>query len=319
LNQQTRILVLGHKGLVGSAVVRLLQLEGYSDVIYPDFRLDLRDQTATRAYFEEVRPEYVVLAAARVGGIVANSSYPYDFIYDNVMIAGNVLESCRHFQVRKTLMLGSTCIYPRMAPQPIQEEALLTGPLEPTNQWYAVAKIAGIKLAQAARAQHGMDVIAAMPTNLYGPNDNFDLNSSHVLPAMIRKFHSAKANGEPHVTLWGTGTPRREFLHVDDLARALLLMLKEYSSDQIVNVGSGQDVSISELAELVRDAVGYSGNIDYDTSKPDGTPKKQTDIKRISALGWAPRIELKSGIQQLYHWYLENHTAEAEKATAQPR
>jgi len=306
MHQSAKILVFGHRGLVGSALQRYLHREGYSNVTFPEPGIDLRNQAATQKYFANTRPEYVFMAAGRVGGIVANSSLPYDFIYDNLIMAGNVVECCRQNGVKKLMMLGSTCIYPRMAPQPLREESLLDGPLEPTNQWYAVAKIAGVKLGQAARRQHGMDVISAMPTNLYGPNDNFHPQYSHVLPALLRRFHEAKEQHLPSVTLWGTGTPRREFLHVDDLASALVLMMRQYSSEEIVNVGCGQDVSIAELAEILREVVGYQGEIVYDNTKPDGTPRKQTAIDRISALGWAPKIGLREGLADTYAWYLKN-------------
>lgn len=312
LSPTSRILVLGHHGLVGSSFLRLLKQRDFCNVMVVSRReVDLRDQAACRSYFVKTRPEFVVLAAAKVGGIMANSTYPYDFIHDNLVIATNVVESCRLSEVKKTMLLGSTCIYPRMAPQPLQESALLSGPLEESNQWYAIAKISSILLGQAARRQHGMSVISAMPTNLYGPNDNFDPETSHVLPAMIGKFHRAKQEGSKSVTLWGTGSPRREFLHVDDLSQALLMLLSDYDEEEILNVGSGTDVSISELAQLVAAAVGFTGAIEFDPSKPDGTPRKQTDITRISKLGWKPTIALAQGISEVYQWYLENHTSRA--------
>ena len=311
LTPSAKFLVLGHRGLVGSAVMRLLKQRGFHNLLIAQRdQVDLRDQLATRAFVETHRPDYVVLAAAKVGGIVANSSSPYDFIYDNLMIEANVIESCRLAKVNKVLVLGSTCIYPRMCPQPMKEEYLLTGPLEPTNEWYAVAKIAGIKLGQAARRQHGLNVVSAMPTNLYGPNDNFDPNTSHVLPAMIRRFHEAKENAAPFVTLWGTGQPRREFLHVDDLAEAVLKILDVYDQEEILNVGCGQEISIAELAQLIASVCGYSGELRYDTSKPDGTPRKLTDITNISKLGWEPKISLQQGLQDVYQWYLKNRCAQ---------
>ena len=288
-------------------MLRHLRHCGYTQLLVGERpQLDLRNQVATLKFFQAVEPEIVILAAAKVGGIVANSSSPYDFIYDNIMIAANVIESCRLTQVKKTLILGSTCIYPRLAAQPIREDSLLTGPLEPTNQWYAIAKIAAIKMAQAARLQHDMNVISVMPTNLYGPNDNFEIETSHVLPALIRKFHDAKVAALDTVTLWGTGTPFREFLHVDDLARALLLLLQEYDDGEIINVGSGKDVSISDLAHIVAGIVGFGGQIVFDASKPDGTPRKRTDNSRILNLGWTPQVGLKDGIKRSYDWYLEN-------------
>jgi len=312
LPKDSRILILGHRGLVGSALVRRFAAQGFQQILTaPRDVVDLCDQSQTRDFFRDQKPDYVIQAAAKVGGIVANSTYPYQFIYDNLMITANVVESSRLAGVKKTLLLGSTCIYPRMAPQPIREESLLTGPLESTNEWYAVAKIAGIKLGQAARRQHGMSVISAMPTNLYGPNDNFDLQSSHVLPALIRKFHQAKTLGYSEVTLWGTGTPRREFLHVDDLARALHLLLEVYDHEDIVNLGCGQDVTIAELAQTVAEIVGFKGQTLFDSSKPDGTPKKQTDISRITSLGWAPEINLVDGIRGAYAWFLENFPQES--------
>lgn len=310
--KNSRVLILGHRGLVGSALVRRFTSQGFQNILtVPREQVDLRDQQQTRDFFLTQKPDFVIQAAARVGGIVANSSFPYQFIYDNLMITSNVIESSRLAGVKKTLVLGSTCIYPRLAPQPIREESLLTGPLESTNEWYAVAKIAGIKLGQAARREHGMCVISAMPTNLYGPNDNYDLQSAHVLPALIRKFHQAKVQGNPEVVMWGTGTPRREFLHVDDLARALHLLMDVYDHEDIVNVGCGQDITILELAQTVGRIVGFEGQIVLDTSKPDGTPKKQTDIGRISALGWAPQIGLEDGIREAYNWFLQNYPQES--------
>lgn len=311
LKKDSRILVLGHRGLVGSALLRRLEVEGYTNVVLaPRETVDLRSQAQTLDFFTQAAAEFVVLAAAKVGGIVANSTYPYDFIYDNLMIQSNVIEACRLTGVKKTLLLGSSCIYPRMAPQPLAESSLLTGPLEPTNEWYAVAKIAGIKMGQAARRQFGMSVISAMPTNLYGPNDNFDLQNSHVLPALIRKFHDAKHQGQSSVVIWGSGTPKREFLHVDDLAEALLEMLRRYDEEEILNIGCGEEVSIAELASLVSEVVGFAGTIEYDRSKPDGTPRKLTDISRLrSLMGWSPKISLRDGISQVYAWYTEHMLA----------
>ena len=301
----SRIFVAGHRGLVGSAISRRLRAEGHDGLIErTSSELDLRDRGAVEDLFAAERPEYVFLAAAKVGGILANATYPADFLRDNLAIQLNVIDAAYRHGAKKLLFLGSSCIYPKFAPQPIKEEYLLTGALEPTNEAYAIAKISGIKLCQAYNAQHGTDFVSAMPTNLYGPNDNFDLKSSHVLPALIRKFHEAKEQEEPAVSVWGTGTPRREFLHVDDLADACVYLSREYSGSEMVNVGVGRDVSIAELAGLVRDAVGYEGQIVYDTSKPDGTPRKLLDVSRLESLGWAARIPLKEGIEQTYAWYL---------------
>ena len=307
IHKDAKIYVAGHRGLVGSAIVRRLQVEGYSNVITRTSRqLDLREQQQVRQFFAEEKPDYVFLAAAKVGGILANESYPAEFLYDNLMIEANVIDAAYRGGVTKLLALGSTCIYPRLAPQPLKENSLLTGALEPTNQWYAVAKIAGIKLCQAYQRQHGCRFIAAMPTNLYGPGDNFDLNNSHVLPALIRKFHEAKLNGSPSVTLWGSGKPLREFLHVDDLADACLFLLENYDEADIINIGVGEDLSIADLAELVRGIVGFEGKIEYDASKPDGTPRKLVDTTKINALGWKARIGLRAGIEATYRWFLDN-------------
>ena len=306
LTPHSRIYLAGHRGLVGSAILRRLQAEGFGNIITrTSAELDLREQQAVREFFAAEKPDVVILAAAKVGGILANDSYPAEFIYDNLMMEANVIDAAWRNGVSKLLALGSTCIYPKMAPQPLKEEYLLTGPLEPTNEWYAVAKIAGIKLCQAYRRQYGCNFIAAMPTNLYGPGDNFDLEKSHVMPAMIRKFHEAKARGAESVTLWGTGKPLREFLHVDDLADACLFLLREYDGEDIVNIGVGEDISIAELAEIVRRVVGFEGRIDYDTSKPDGTPRKLVDVSRIHGLGWKARIGLEEGIRDTYAWFLE--------------
>jgi GDP-L-fucose synthase len=297
--------------LVGSAVVRALQRQGYENLILRTHaEIDLTDQTAVRQFFENARPEVVVMAAARVGGIQANSSRPALFIRDNLLIQDNVIDSAYRSGVAKFVFLGSSCIYPKMAPQPIKEDYLLTGPLEPTNEWYAVAKIAGLKMCQAFRREYGFDAISLMPTNLYGPGDNFDLQSSHVLPALIRRFHDAKMRGDASVTVWGTGTPRREFLHVDDLADAVLYLLHNYDAEPIINIGWGEDVTIQELAELILSVIDYTGRVIFDTTKPDGTPRKLLDVTRLTELGWRPKIPLKAGIEGTYAWFRE-HSAEA--------
>jgi len=300
-----RIYVAGHRGMVGSALVRRLQSEGCS-ILTADRSVDLREQAHVRRWFADNTPDAVIVAAAKVGGILANDSYPAQFLYDNLMIEANLIEAAHRHEAGKLLFLGSSCIYPKLAPQPIGEEALLTGPLEPTNEWYAVAKIAGIKLCQAYRRQYGRDFISAMPTNLYGPGDNFDLDTSHVLPALIRKAHEAKLAGESAITLWGTGTPRREFLHVDDLADGCVFLLKNYSGESHVNLGSGEDLTINELAAAVCKAVGFEGGIKHDTSKPDGTPRKLMDGAKLAAMGWKPTITLEDGIADAYRWFLEN-------------
>jgi GDP-L-fucose synthase len=315
MKTEDKIYVAGHRGLVGSAIVRRLQADGFSNLLLrTSAQLDLREQAAVREFFHDEKPDYVILAAAKVGGILANDRYPADFIYDNLMMEANVIHASYQSRVKKLLALGSTCIYPKMAPQPLKEEYLLSAPLEPTNQWYAVAKIAGIKLCQAYQRQHGCRFIAAMPTNLYGPGDNFDLESSHVLPALIRKFHEAKLHGSPSVTLWGTGKPLREFLHVDDLADACLFLLQNYEQPDIINVGVGEDLSIAELAELVCDIVGFGGKIEYDSSKPDGTPRKLVDTSKINALGWKSKTGLRDGIEATYAWFLDH--AEHLRGTA---
>ncbi|MDX3763032.1 GDP-L-fucose synthase [Streptomyces sp. AK02-04a] len=296
----SRIFVAGHRGLVGSAVTRRLAADGHEVVTASRGRLDLRDAASTAAYLQDVRPEAVVLAAAKVGGILANSSYPVQFIEDNLRIQLSVIAGAHAAGVHRLLFLGSSCIYPKHAPQPIREDALLTGPLEPTNEPYALAKIAGIVQVQSYRRQYGASFIAAMPTNLYGPGDNFDLQTSHVLPALIRRFHEAKINGADEVVVWGSGTPRREFLHVDDLAAACTVLLGTYDADEPVNVGCGEDVTIRQLAETVRSVVGYPGRITFDPSKPDGTPRKLLDVSRISSLGWKPKISLRDGIAAVY-------------------
>ena len=298
-----RVFVAGHRGMVGSAIVRRLASEDCEILTAGRDEMDLKRQDQVEAWMAANRPDAVFLAAAKVGGILANDSFPADFLYDNLMIEANLIEAAHRNDVAKLLFLGSSCIYPKFAPQPIPEDALLTGPLEPTNEWYAIAKIAGIKLAQAYRRQHGRDFISAMPTNLYGPGDNFDLNSSHVLPALIRKAHEAKIAGAPSITIWGTGTPRREFLHVDDCADACVHLMKTYSDFEHVNVGSGEDVTILELAQLVCQVVGFTGQIVTDTSRPDGTPRKLMSADRLRAMGWSPQIGLKDGITSAYAWF----------------
>jgi GDP-L-fucose synthase len=300
-----RVYVAGHKGMVGSAMVRRLAREN-CEVVVPAERVDLREQAAVRDWMMANRPDAVVVAAAKVGGILANDSFPGQFLYDNLMIEANVIEAARLSGAEKLLFLGSSCIYPKFAEQPIVEEALLTGPLEPTNEWYAIAKIAGIKLCQAYRKEYGLDYISAMPTNLYGPGDNFDLQSSHVMPALIRKAHEAKLAGAASIEIWGTGSPRREFLHVDDLADACTMLLKSYSGHEHVNVGSGEDVTILELTEMVNAAVGFQGEIVKDISKPDGTPRKLMSADRLRAMGWQPSIALPDGIRSAYEWFLAN-------------
>ncbi len=311
ISKTARIYVAGHRGLVGSAVVRALHAKGYSNVIVrTHHELDLTEQRDVRQFFDAERPDAVVMAAARVGGIFANSSKPAVFIRDNLMMQDNVIDAAHKAGVAKFVFLGSSCIYPKLAPQPIKEDYLLTGPLEATNEWYAVAKIAGLKMCQAYRREYDFNAISLMPTNLYGPGDNFDRENSHVLPALIRRFHEAKLRGDSEVTVWGTGTPRREFLHVDDMADAVLYLLHQYDAEPIVNIGWGKDVTIRELAELVMAAVGYRGALTFDTTKPDGTPRKLLDTQRLTGLGWQPKISLKDGIAQTYRWFSE-HAADA--------
>jgi GDP-L-fucose synthase len=305
MQKDSKIFVAGHHGLVGSAIVRNLENHGYKNLVLRSRKeTDLTNSTAVARLFETESPEYVFLAAAKVGGILANSSYPADFIRDNLAIQLNVIDAAYKNGVKKLEFLGSSCIYPKFAPQPMKEEYLLTGALEPTNEWYAIAKIAGIKLCQAYRQQYGFNAISLMPTNLYGPGDNFDLKNSHVLPALIRKFHEAKMEGRNEVVIWGTGTPRREFLHVDDLASAAVFLMEQYDGAEIVNVGVGEDVTIAELAGLVKHVVGFEGNLVFDTTKPDGTPRKLLDVSRLSGLGWRAATTLEQGIDSTYRWFL---------------
>jgi len=296
-----KVYIAGHRGMVGSAIERHLRKAGIDNIITRTSKeLDLRNQAAVQEFFEREQPDHVYLAAAKDGGILANNTYRGEFLYDNLLIEANVIEAARVYGVKKLLFLGSSCIYPKLAPQPLTEDALLTGPLEPTNEPYAIAKIAGIKLCDAYRSQYGCDFISVMPTNLYGPNDNYDLKTSHVLPALIRKFHEAKKNGTPEVVIWGTGTPRREFLHADDLADACVFLMDHFSDYGFVNIGTGEDISILELAETIRDIVGYTGNITHDLTKPDGTPRKLMNVSKLHALGWKHNIALRKGIESVY-------------------
>lgn len=307
MNKDDKIYVAGHRGLVGSAIVRNLQAKGYTNVIGRTHKeLDLTDQTAVRAFFEAEKPDVVVLAAAKVGGINANNQAPADFAYENLQIQCNVIKCCHDFKVKKLLFLGSTCIYPKMAPQPIPESALLTGGLEKTNEAYAIAKIAGMQMCKFFKEQYGDDFISCMPTNLYGPHDNYDLNSSHVMPAMIRKFHEAKINHQPSVELWGTGAPLREFLYVDDMADGCVFLLENYSGLEHVNIGTGKELTIKELAQKVKDVVGYEGEIVWNSAMPDGTPRKLADVSKLHSLGWHHKVELDEGIQLAYDWFREN-------------
>jgi GDP-L-fucose synthase len=304
---QSKIFIAGARGLVGSAVVRRLRDDGYANLLVPHRQeLDLTNQAGINAFFERERPEYVFLVAGRVGGILANSTYPADFIRDNLLIQALVIDAAYRFGARKLLDLGSSCIYPKLAPQPMTEDCLLTGPLEPTNEWYALAKISGLKMCQAYHRQYDFRAISLMPTNLYGPGDNFDLQNSHVLPAMIRKFHEAKVGGASEVVLWGTGSPRREFLHVDDLADACLFAMQNYEGEQFLNVGTGEDLSIRELADLVAHEVGFTGRIVWDATKPDGTPRKLLDVSRLDKLGWKAKTSLPEGVRLTYQWFREH-------------
>ena len=307
MDRADRIFVAGHKGLVGSAIVRRLQRDGYRNLLLRTRReLDLENQQAVNAFFDETRPEYVFLAAAKVGGIMANNTYPADFIRNNIAIQMNVIEAAHRTGVRKLLFLGSSCIYPKLAEQPIREESLLQGPLEPTNEAYAVAKIAGIKMCQSYNRQYGTNFVSVMPTNLYGPNDNFDLMSSHVLPALMRKFHEAKESGSAEVVVWGSGRVYREFLHVDDMADACVYVMHHHDGSEILNIGCGQDVTIAEVAQLMKETVGFDGDIVFDSSKPDGTPRKLLDVSRLFALGWRPSIDLRRGLDETYAWFQQH-------------
>lgn len=310
MNKQDKIFVAGHRGMVGSAIVRKLQREGFENIITrASSELDLMNQSAVMDFFENEKPKFVFLAAAKVGGIHANNTYRAEFLYNNLMIEANVIHAAHIHQVEKLLFLGSSCIYPKMAPQPLTEDSLLTGELEPTNEPYAIAKIAGIKLCESYRDQYGSNFISAMPTNLYGPNDNYDLQNSHVLPALIRKFHEGKINGLPEVEVWGTGSPLREFLHVDDLADACYFLMLNYNEKQFVNVGTGIDLSIKSLAEMVKEIVGYQGKLVWNTSKPDGTPRKLMNVSKIESLGWKHQIDLQKGIEMVYAEFVEKHNA----------
>ncbi len=307
MKKDAKIYIAGHAGLVGSALVRILKKEGYLHILTKTREeLDLTVQEKVRDFFKKEKPDYVFLAAAKVGGIIANDTYPADFIRDNLMIEANIIDSAYHNKVKKLLFLGSSCVYPKNSPQPIKEEYLLTGPLEPTNKAYAVAKIAGIVMCQSYNKQYGTNFISVMPTNLYGENDNFDLKNSHVIPAMIRKFDDAKKTRSKEVALWGSGKPRREFLHVDDLAEACVFLMNHYDDPEIINIGMGEDLSIAELANMVKECVGYKGNIVWDSTKPDGTPRKLLDISKIRSLGWRPEISLVSGLKKTYDWYVKN-------------
>lgn len=308
MEKNSKIYVAGHKGLVGSALVRNLEAKGYTNIIGRTFEeLNLTIQADVNRFFQEEKPEYVILAAARVGGIHANNTYPAEFIYDNLMIQNNVIKAAHDHGVKKLLFLGSTCIYPKLAPQPIKEEYLLTGALEETNEAYAIAKIAGLEMCKFFKRQYGDNFISCMPTNLYGPNDNFDLQSSHVLPALIRKFHEAKVNNQPTVEVWGTGTPLREFIYVDDMADACIFLMENYDGEQHVNIGTGEEISIRELAETVKDVVGFEGELVFNTNMPDGTPRKLTVVDKLHGLGWKHKVSLNKGIELAYNWFLENY------------
>ncbi len=315
MNLNDKIFVAGHRGLAGSAIVRRLEQDGFTNVLQRTrAQVDLANESAVEGFFAEAKPDVVVFAAARVGGIKANNDYPVEFLLENLRLQNNVISAAHRHGVRKLLFLGSSCIYPKLAPQPIPESALLTGPLEPTNDAYAIAKIAGIKLCQAYAAEYGENYISAMPTNLYGPNDNFDLASSHVLAALLRKAHEAKTSGARQIVVWGSGQPRREFLHVDDLADACVFLLRNYDSPEIVNVGWGEDISIRELVEMISEVVGFEGEIVFDASKPDGTPRKLLDVSKLNALGWRPRISLRDGIARTYEWFRQNEPTPALSA-----
>ena len=308
MEKNSRVYVAGHRGLVGSAIVRNLEAKGFTNIITRTHaQLDLTNQADVRRFFEEEKPEYVFLAAAKVGGIHANNTYPADFIYDNLMIQNNVIKAAHDFKVTKLLFLGSTCIYPKMAPQPIKEEYLLTGALEETNEAYAVAKIAGLEMCKFFKRQYGDNFISCMPTNLYGPNDNFDLKNSHVLPALIRKFHEAKVNGKDVVEVWGTGTPLREFIYVDDMAAACVFLMENYDGEQHVNIGTGEEVSIRQLSETVKEVVGFEGELVFNTDMPDGTPRKLTTVDKLHGLGFIHKVSLNEGIRMAYEWFLENY------------
>lgn len=307
MSKEKKIYVAGHRGMVGSAILNALKDKGCQNLVYKSSgELDLRNQAAVNDFMAAEKPDVVIIAAARVGGILANDRYPYPFLYDNLAMEANLIDAAHNYDVEEVVFLGSSCIYPKLADQPLKEEYLLTGPLEPTNQWYAVAKIAGIKLIEALRRQHGRRYVSLMPTNLYGPRDNFDLETSHVLPAMIRKFHEAKEKGHAPVTLWGTGSPKREFLYVEDLADAVIHMMERENEEHLYNVGTGKDLSIKELAELIQELIGHEGDIVWDDSKPDGTPRKLLDVSRIEEAGWSYKTELKKGIEKTYSWFLEN-------------
>ena len=307
MESDSKIYIAGHTGLVGSAIQRKLKEQGYSNIIgRTREELDLERQTQVEPFFEEQRPEYVFLAAAKVGGIFANNSFPAEFIYSNIMVQTNIIHSAYRTGAKKLLFLGSSCIYPKHCPQPMKEEYLLTGPLEPTNEPYALAKIAGIRTCQSYNRQYGTNYISVMPTNLYGPHDNFDLETSHVIPALIRKFHEAKIQSNSSVTIWGTGSPRREFLHVDDLADACVFLMNHYDESDMINIGCGEDISIAELALLIKDIVGYTGNIEYNIDKPDGTSQKLLDVSKLKGLGWQPKLSLREGIKKTYEWYCQN-------------
>jgi len=307
MKKTSKIFVAGHRGLVGSALVRALEKAGYHNLILRTrTELDLLDQESVKTFFKNERPDYVFLAAAKVGGIMANSTYPAEFIHENLVIETNIIDAAYRSDVKKLLFLGSSCIYPKLAPQPIKEEYLMTGPLEPTNQNYALAKIAGISMCQAYNKQYGTNFISVMPTNLYGPNDNFDPVNSHVLPALIRRFHEAKLHHAPSVTVWGTGSAMREFLHVDDLADACVFLMNNYDENEIINIGTGEDLSIKELVESIKSVVGYEGSIEWDTSKPDGTPRKLLDVSKLHTLGWHHKIPLSEGLRSAYEWYVAN-------------